>query len=251
MRKLILCLGLCLSLCAEPGLARADELVLSAAASLTTVLHTLKEKFEQARPGLKVVENYAAQGTLLSQIESGAPVDVFISADSQTMDKAGQKNLILPQSRKTLAANQMSLYAPAGTRLKLGGLTELADSSLSRVALGNPETTAIGKFVKKSLVEQRLWDKLGPRLILGESVRQVLRYILSGEVEAAFLFASEAALEPGKLTPLFVVGGPADFVYPAAVVAGSKNKILANEFVEFLASPEAREIFLAQGFSLP
>ncbi|NTW37847.1 MAG: molybdate ABC transporter substrate-binding protein, partial [Syntrophobacteraceae bacterium] len=108
----------------NPIRAHAEqELIVSAAASLTNAFQEVARKFEEANPGVKVVPNFAASGPLLQQIEKGAPVDVFASADQKTMDQAGEKKLILPETRKDFVSNRLVLIVPQDSKLPIKSLS--------------------------------------------------------------------------------------------------------------------------------
>ena len=229
--------------------AQADqELIVSAAASLTNALQDAAGQFEKAHPGAKIVCNFAASGSLLQQIAQGAPVDAFATADQKTMDQAQEKGLINPASRKNFASNKLVLIIPEKSSLPLAGLGDLALPEVKRVALGNPETAPVGRYTQEALSAAGLWETLNPKFIYGESVRQVLDYVSRGEVDAGVVFATDAAMARGKVKTVAVVQGRQPIIYPAALVAASPKKALAQSFLDFLLSPGAQEIFKKYGF---
>ncbi len=103
-----------------------QELIVSAAASLTNAFQEIGQKFASTNPGTKVVPNFAASGALLQQIEQGAPVDVFASADQKTMDQANEKKLILPETRKNFVSNGLVLIIPLGSKMPIKSPQDLA-----------------------------------------------------------------------------------------------------------------------------
>ena len=103
----------------------AQELTVSAAASLTNAFPEIGQRFEQQHPGTKVIFNFAASGPLLQQIAQGAPVDVFASADQKTMNQAQEKGLIVPASRKDFVSNTLVLIVPQDSKLALTGPKDL------------------------------------------------------------------------------------------------------------------------------
>ena len=229
--------------------AYADqELIVSAAASLTNALKEVAGQFEKTHPGTKIVCNFAASGSLLQQIAQGAPVDVFASADQKTMNQAQEKGLIVPASRKNFVSNTLVLIAPEKSSLPLAGLRDLASPEVKRVALGNPETVPVGRYTQEALTKAGLWETLKPKFIYGESVRQVLDYVSRGEVDAGFVFATDAAIAQGKVKIVTEAQGHQPIIYPAALVAASQKKPLAQSFLDFILSPAAQEIFKKYGF---
>jgi molybdate transport system substrate-binding protein len=229
----------------------AQELTVSAAASLTNAFPEIGKSFEQQHPGVKVIYNFAASGPLLQQIAQGAPVDVFASADQKTMDQAQEKGLIVPDSRKNFVSNTLVLIVPGDSKLALTGPKDLASAGVKRVALGNPAGVPAGRYSQEALSQAGLWEALQPKLILGESVRQVLDYVSRGEVDAGFVFATDAAIAKGKVKTVTEVQGHQPIIYPAALVAAGQQKELAKEFLNFLTSAAGVEILKKYGFGRP
>jgi molybdate transport system substrate-binding protein len=225
-----------------------QELIVSAAASLTNALKEVAGQFEKTHPGAKIVCNFAASGPLLQQIAQGAPVDVFASADQKTMNQAQDKGLIVPASRKNFVSNNLVLIAPEKSGLPIVSLKDLALPEVKRVALGNPATVPVGRYTQEALTTAGLWESLNPKFIYGESVRQVLDYVSRGEVEAGFVFATDAAIAKGKVKIVAGVQGHQPIVYPAALVAAGQKQALAQSFLDFILSPAAQEIFKKYGF---
>jgi molybdate transport system substrate-binding protein len=228
-----------------------QELIVSAAASLTNALPEIGKLFEKQHPGSKIIFNFAASGSLLQQIAQGAPVDVFASADQKTMNQAQEKGLIVPASRKNFVSNTLVLIAPQKSGLPLAGPNDLVSPEVKRVALGNPETVPVGRYTQEALTKAGLWETLKPKFIYGESVRQVLDYVGRGEVDAGFVFATDAAIAQGKVKTAAQVQGHQPIIYPVALVAASQQQALAQSFLDFVLSPAAQEIFLRFGFGKP
>jgi molybdate transport system substrate-binding protein len=233
-----------------PALA-GQELMVSAAASLTNALREVAGQFEKTHPGARIVCNFAASGVLLQQMAQGAPVDVFAAADQETMNRAQEKNLIVPGSRKNFVSNRLVLIAPVDSKLALRGLKDLTRPEVKRVAVGNPATVPAGRYAKEALVQAGLWDQLSPRFIVAESVRQVLDYVSRGEVDAGLVYETDAAIARGKVKVIQTVTEPIPILYPLAVTVATDKKALAQEFMDFVLSPPAQEIFRRFGFGKP
>jgi molybdate transport system substrate-binding protein len=229
----------------------ARELTVSAAASLTNAFPEIGQLFEKQHPGTKIIFNFAATGPLLQQIAQGAPVDVFASADQKSMNQAQEKGLIVPASRKDFVSNTLVLIVPQDSKLALSGLKDLTSPAVKRVALGNPATVPVGRYTREALTKAGLWEALQPKLIMGESVRQVLDYVSRAEVDAGFVFATDAAIAKGKVTTVTQVQGHQPIVYPVALVAAGQKKALAQEFLNFLFAPESVAILAKYGFGKP
>ena len=119
------------------------------------------------------------------------------------------------------------------------------------MALGNPASVPVGRYTQEALTKAGLWEALQPKLIMGESVRQVLDYVSRGEVDAGFVYATDAAIAQGKVKTVAEVQGHQPIVYPVALVAASPKQALAQEFLNFLAAPESVAIFSKYGFGKP
>jgi molybdate transport system substrate-binding protein len=231
--------------------ARAEELIVSAAASLTQAFTEAGKAFEASRPGTKVVFNFAASGTLLQQIDKGAPVDVFASADQETMDQAQKKGLIDAGSRKNFVSNRLVLAVPADAKVRVGGLGDLAKADVAKIAIGDPDYVPVGRYTRQSLAAAGLWESVTPKRILATSVRQVLDYLVRGEVDAGFVYATDAAGAKEKVKVVAEVSGHDPILYPIAVVAVSKGRASAQSFEAFLLSPAGKAILARYGFGEP
>ncbi|MGA2402925.1 MAG: molybdate ABC transporter substrate-binding protein [Syntrophobacteraceae bacterium] len=227
------------------------ELTVSAAASLTNAFGEIGKKFESANPGTKVVFNFGASGVLFQQIDKGAPVDVFASADQKTMDQAMEKNLIIPDTRQNFVSNELVLIYPHGAKTPVKALQDLAAKEIGKVALGNPETVPAGRYTQEVLTNEGLWEELKPKFIFAESVRQVLDYVSRGEVDAGFVFATDAAVAKDRVETALEARKHKPITYPISVVGSTGNGDLARRFVEFVVGAEGREILSKHGFNKP
>ena len=226
----------------------AQELIVSAAASLTNAMREVANQYEKTHPGTKIVCNFAASGVLLQQMNKGAPVDVFAAADQKTMNQAQEKKLINPKTRKNFVTNRLVLIVPMDSKLIVKSLKELTKPQVKRVAVGNPATVPAGRYAKEALVKAGLWEKLNPKFIFAESVRQVLDYVRRGEVDTGFVYSTDAAIAKGKAKTIMAVTEHAPILYPIAVTASTGKKALAQDFLNFVLSPKAQEIFKKYGF---
>jgi len=230
--------------------AHADDLTVSAAASLANAFTELGHAFEAKHPGDKVVLNLAASDVLLKQIEQGAPSDVFASADEATMDRAAQANLIDPATRRDFAGNVLVLIVASGIKPP-ANLADLASGTYMHIALGNPDSVPAGRYAKQVLADAGLWDKLQAQLVPTQNVRQALDYVARGEAQAGFVYATDAAAQKGKVDVAFNVTTATPVRYPIAVVANTKHAQLARDFAALIVSPEAQTVLARYGFSAP
>lgn len=246
MRRLLAALA-----CAVPLLAAAQQLTVSAAASLTDAFKAIGPRFEAARPGVSLRFNFAASGVLLQQIAQGAPVDVFASADQDTMQRAAAQQLIALDTRRDFAANSLVLVTPARGGPTLATLADLGGPAVRRIAVGKPASVPVGRYTQQALEAARLWAPLQPRLVYADNVRQVLDYVARGEAEAGFVYRTDAALLKGQLRVALAVAGHEPVAYPVAVVADSRQAALARDFVAFLQGAEAQAVLARFGFGRP
>jgi molybdate transport system substrate-binding protein len=234
-----------------PQLGWCEELVVSAAVSLSNAFKELGPEFERGRPGVKVLFNFGASGQLLQQIVSGAPVDVFASADQETMDRAEAQQLILTSTRSDFVRNRLVLVAPAGASSQLSSLSDLRQPGVARIAIGKPESVPAGHYAQEALELAGLWDALKPKYIFGQNVRQVLDYVERGEVDAGFVYATDATVAANKVRVVTEAVVQRPILYPIAVVAAGPNQTRAREFVRFVLSESAQKVISRYGFARP
>ncbi len=242
-------LAIVVALCALP--ATAAELTVSAAASLSNAFREIAIAWESQNPGEKVLLNFAASGTLLQQIDKGAPVDVFATADRETMNRAQEKKLIDASSRRTFARNELVAVVPAASKHPVQALNDLRNEAIQRIAVGNPRSVPAGRYTEKALSGDGTWDALKAKRINAESVRQVLDYVARGEVDAGFVYATDAAIAGDKVRVVFKVSLEEPVMYPVAPIATAANPDGARSFIEFLTGAQGQEILARFGFSKP
>jgi molybdate transport system substrate-binding protein len=243
-----------LALVAPPGPApAAQEVTLSVAISMKDAVEELGRQFTATRAGVVLRYNLGASGELQKQIEAGAPVDLFIAAAQRPMDELERSRLIVPATRRAFARNLLTVVAPADSRLGLGRPADLLDPRVSRVVIGNPRTVPAGQYAEESLRALGLRDGLRDRLVYAENVRQALEYVARGEVDAGFVYVTDAATRRGQVREAFRPAPEtyAPIVYPAAVVAGAREPALARALLDLLVSPEGQAVLSRHGFLPP
>ncbi|MEO5690307.1 MAG: molybdate ABC transporter substrate-binding protein [Burkholderiaceae bacterium] len=241
----------CVLLTLVSFVAHAADLTVSAAASLTNAFKELGPAFEAQQPGTKVLLNFAASDALLAQIAKGAPADVFASADHQAMDRAAALNLLVAGTRRDFTANALVMIVPADSALGLTALADLRKPEVRRVAIGNPASVPVGRYTRGSLATAKLWGAVEPKAVMAQSVRQALDYVARGEVEAGFVYATDAAIMKDKVSVVAMIATGTAITYPIAAVAGSPNPAAARKFIEFVASPAAQTVLARYGFVRP
>jgi molybdate transport system substrate-binding protein len=252
-RRAVMVLGAALAmfLSGVSAAAQAQTLTVSAAASLTNALKEVGSKFEAERPGVKLQYNFAASGVLIQQISQGAPVDLFISADQETMARGVEQKLLDPATQRDFAANTLVLITPLAGAPALKSLADLNTEPVKRIAIGKLATVPVGRYTKQALEANKLWTAVEPKLVYADSVRQVLDYVARGEVEAGFVYRTDAALMPDKVKIVLQTNDHTPVRYPLAVVSESRQKPLAQAFADYLFSPASQAILARYGFGKP
>ncbi|MGA3049203.1 MAG: molybdate ABC transporter substrate-binding protein [Terracidiphilus sp.] len=225
------------------------NLTISAAASLKDALAEIESSYKQSHADIDFSNNFASSGTLATQIDQGAPADVFISAAAKQMDDLEIKGLIAPGSRRILLRNSLVLIAPLDSKLR--DFPGLADRAVRMIAVGDPASVPAGQYGRQTLLALHLLDKISAKLVFAKDVRQVLTYVETGNADAGLVYLSDAK-SSSKVR--VVATAPESLhdaiVYPAAVVKGSHNQAASLKFIEYLASPAASAIFVKHGFTI-
>lgn len=242
-------LTLALSLGTLP--ARAAELTVSAAASLSNAFKDLAPGFEARHPGTKLLFNFAASDALLAQIAKGAPVDVFASADQETMDRAEAQTLLQAGTRRNFVRNALVLITPLGNTPTVSSLADLQREAAKRIALGKPEGVPAGRYARAVLEAARLWPALEPKAVYAINVRQALDYVARGEVEAGFVYATDALVQKDKVRVAATLPTAQPITYPIAALAGAPNAEGARQFIAYVLSPAGQAVLARHGFGKP
>lgn len=233
--------------------ARAQEVTISAAISTKDTVEELGRGFSGSRPGVTLRYNFGSSGELQQQIEAGAPVDLFISAAERQMDELEKKGLIVPETRRVFARNVLTVVTPADSRLDLKKPEDLLDPRVQKLVVGNPKTVPAGWYSRESLTALGLWPRLQPRIVFAENVRQALDYVARGEVDAGFVYVTDARIRARQVQEAF--RPPEDsytpITYPVAVVRDTAQPALARAFLELLVGPEGRKVLARYGFEPP
>ena len=244
-----LCALLLLLLTALP--ARAADLSIFAAASLTEVTQALKTDFEKTHPDLTLTITNAASGDLLRRMETGAAADVLLSADTATMDAAVAKQQVLADSLTPFAGNVLVMAVPAGNPARIDGLEDLTRGGVRRIGVGNPESVPAGRYAKRALHEKALWFALTSKLVYYPSVRHVLSALANQQVDAGFIYRTDAVLTGQAVAIVATIPLKPPVTYVAARATTSHTPKDAAAFVAYLTSTEARSILGRFGFAVP
>ena len=248
--RIFLSLTVALLLAAGPAVAQANDVLFFAAASLKNALDALDDQY-QKDTGRHVAVSLAASSTLAKQIESGAPADIFISADLDWMDYVAEHKLIKPATRFNLLGNKLVLVAPADAQVNLtiGPNFPLAQAlGNDRLAMADPAAVPAGKYGKAALEALGVWSSVAGKIAPAQDVRATLLLVARGEAPLGIVYQTDAAADKGvKIVGAFPPETHPAIIYPIAVTSASTNPDAAA-YVGFLKSPTARSAFEKQGF---
>jgi molybdate transport system substrate-binding protein len=227
---------------------RAVDIQVAAAASLTDALKEIGAEYTAAT-GDRPVFNVGASSTLARQIEEGAPVDVFFSADEAKMDALQAKNLIVANSRRALLHNSLVVVVLKDSPLKIDAPAALATGAIKRLAIGEPQTVPAGIYAREFLTRVSLWEKVQPKALPCDNVRAALAAVESGNAEAGIVYKTDAGISKKVRIAYEVPAAQSPVItYPAAVVSGAKQPEAARKFREYLGSEAALRVFERFGF---
>jgi molybdate transport system substrate-binding protein len=232
--------------------AQARPVLVFAAASLKNALDDIAAQYER-ETGRKVSISYAASSALAKQVESGAPADLFISADLDWMDYLQTRNLIKVDARKNLLGNRLVLVGPKDnlTTIPIGPgfpLVELLKDG--RLAMADPKSVPAGKYGRAALESLGVWQAVELRVAAAENVRAALALVSRGEAPLGIVYQTDAAADPNvRIVGMFPEDTHPPIIYPLALVAGSTNADAAP-FHAYLQSAGARSLWEKQGFTV-
>lgn len=225
------------------------ELTVSAAVSLTDALEEIQATYEKEN-NVKLTFNLAGSGTLAQQIQQGAPVDVFISANQDWMDTLEEDNELMNDTRDHVTGNSIVMITREDSDIDYDSFEDLsADDNLDDIAIGNPESVPAGNYTEQALKSINLWDELQDNLVLAKDVRGVLTYVESGNADLGFVYESDA-LTSDKIK-ILASSDPEwhdPIIYPGAVTAHTKHEKEATAFLEYMFSDDAQEVLKIYGF---
>lgn len=231
--------------------ADADKppITVFAAASLTNALQDLGDGFTR-ETSIPVRFSFAASSTLAREIESGAPADVFFSADIEWMDYLQSRNLIQRASRHDLLGNRLVLIAPAASPVKLDIAPHFALAvalGTGRLATGDPDSVPVGRYAQAALISLGVWKDVADRLVRADSVRSALAFVDRREAPLGIVYETDALIDKDvRVVDVFPAGSHAPIVYPAALTAGARAE--AARFIDYVRSPAGDLVFKSYGF---
>ena len=232
------------------GMSSEGEITVFAAASLTDVLERIAADYEE-QTGTKVRLNLASSGVLARQIISGAPAEIFISANQQWMHEAQDAGSIDPDSVEVFAGNNLVVIAQVDSDLTVNILNDIPETMNIRIAIGDPEHVPAGIYALEALEAAGVWSKLSDSTIRALDVRAVLGYVQRGEVNLGIVYESDIRLIDGiKIVYRIPDKLHSPITYTSGLVSGTNNNA-AREFLEYLGTEHAQKILLQYGFLKP
>lgn len=251
---LLVMLSMIMSTVSHKALAAESEIVVFAAASTTNAINEIADNYATQKLG-KITSSFASSSTLAKQIESGAPADIFLSANPEWMDYLEQKKLIQKNTRKDILGNKIVLIVPQASKhnnLDIKSKNVLIDilGKDGRFATGDPEHVPAGMYGKKALEHLGVWDQVKDHLAPTKDVRAALTLVEQGEAPLGLIYSSDAVVS-SKVRVLMVLpenSYPA-IAYPIAITTKAKTAE-AQKFIDFLQSAESKKIFEKYGFAI-
>lgn len=234
--------------------ARAQAVNVAAAADLKFAMAELAAQFEKAS-GAKLDVTYGSSGNFLTQIENGAPFDLFFSADSEYPKKLEAAGLAEPGTLREYAVGRIVIWTPSNNEINaaIDGWKCLLDQRVKKIAIANPEHAPYGRAVVAAIKKAGIYEQVKDKLVYGENISQAAEFVQSGNAQAGIVALSLA------LSPAMKNGNrweiPADSYPPikqaVILLKASKNKDASRRFLEFVGGPQGREILQRLGFSVP
>jgi len=225
------------------------KITIAAAASLKNVFdEKLIPEFEKDNQNIIVEATYDSSGKLQQQIKEGAPVDVFISAATKQMNELNDEGYILEDSIKELLENKIVVIIPKDSNIEINNFEDLLKAD--KIAIGDPASVPAGQYAKELLTNLNLWDKVQDKLSLGTNVSEVLNWVKEKSADVGIVYSTDAySTDEVKIVLEADENMVSKVIYPVGIIKSSKNIENAREFIEFLQSEKANEIFAEYGFT--
>ncbi len=234
----------------EPATMEPVELTILAAASLTDVCNEIKEKYEAEHENVTLNFSYGGSGALQTQIEEGAPADVFISAATKQMNALDEQGVMDTASIVQLLENKVVLVVPAGSTADISSFEDVATDKVTMVGLGEPGSVPVGQYSEEIFTTLGVLDTVKDKANYGSDVRTVLSWVETSAVDCGIVYATDAyTTELVKIVAEAPQGSCKQVIYPAGIVKSSENAEAAAEFMAYLQKEEIRVLFENYGFT--
>lgn len=230
---------------------KVETITVSAAASLKDSLTEIQKQFEADNKNIQLQFNFGASGTLSKQIQEGAPVDLFMAADTKSVADLDAKNLVVKKSIKNLLANEIVLLVHKDYKDRIKSLNDLSKEGARNIALGTPESVPAGAYAKESLTYYNLWPTVSGKVVYGKDVKQVMTYVESGNAMAGIVYSTDAKLAKNSVVAQVIpAASHKPILYASAVISNSKHQVAAQKALDYMSQSKAQEIFKKYGFTI-
>ena len=247
MKNMILLLILVfLGACGKPSTDSDNELVISTASSLKEAMLAIEVEFGKVQPNTKLMFNFGSSGKLRSQIQQGAPADVFLSASVKDMDVLADAGLIIKETVMPFAENRLVLASL--NHDVSNDFSQLMLATHETIAIGEPESVPLGEYTKQVLDNLGLWEELKGKMIYAKDARQVLTYVESGNAGLGIVYFSDTQVSPTIKIINEMTEGQHPIIYPAGIAEESQNREEAEVFLAFITGKVGQEILEQYGF---
>lgn len=231
------------------GKKPVTELTVLAAASMTDAMQEIGEAYQETHENIEITYQFDSSGTLKTQIEEGAPADIFISAATKQMDELVQGELVEEDSVFPWLENKVVLIVPKDSEDGPDSFEAAAKEEVPMIAIGN-EDVPVGQYTQTIYQNLGLWENIQAKANLASNVRQVLDWVATGNAPCGVVYATDAQIEKNVKVVCEAPKGSCDpVIYPAGMVSASKEKEASAEFLEYLKTEEVSEILEAYGFT--
>jgi molybdate transport system substrate-binding protein len=225
------------------------NLTIAAAASLTKPMDEIIEAYKTAAPDVTITPTYGGSGALQTQIEEGAPIDIFFPAAAKQMDALETKGLIDTGTRIDMLKNEIVLIVPSSSALTLTRFEDVVSDTVSNIAVGDPKSVPAGQYAQEVFTYLKIWEEVTSKATLGADVKQVLSWVSTGNADCGIVYKTDAATDENvKIVATAPEASHASIIYPVAVVKSNKDQTAAKAFIEYLNSSGAMDIFKKYGF---
>ena len=227
----------------------SNELTVAAASDLIPAFEELGREFESVHK-TKVVFVFGSTGMLTRQIENGAPMDLFAAANVSYIDQLEQKGLIIPGTKALYGRGRITMWTSSDSNLRLENISDLARPEVTRIAIANPDHAPYGLAARQALESAGIWERIKPKLVYGDNIRQTLQYAETGNVEVAIVALSLSMRSRGRWTLI-----PEELHQPLdqglAIMKMTKNESAARTFAAFITGEQGQAIMQKYSFAFP
>ncbi|MCM0650523.1 molybdate ABC transporter substrate-binding protein [Clostridium swellfunianum] len=234
--------------CSNNKETEESTITFAAAASLKNCMDDkLIPMFKQQYSDIKIQTTYDSSGKLQTQIEEGAPIDIFMSAAMKQMTALDEKGLIVKDSIVQLLENKIVLIVSQKNTKGISAFEDILKAD--KIAIGDPSSVPVGQYAKETLTNIKIWNEVIAKASLGTNVTEVLNWVAEGSADAGIVYSTDAVSNKKvKTVAEAPEGSVSKVIYPLGIVKATRNEVAAKKFVEFLKTDEANKVFESYGF---